>query len=305
LKRASSLLFFLAVFVLSLSSQARELKIGILPDADSLPLLVAEEEGHFVAEGVPVRLVRFQNPVERDAAFQAGAVDGVIADILAAILATQGGFDLRITSLTDGRYGIATGADSGVATLKDLAGKRIGLSANTIIQYMVDTFMTKAGVAPEKILGLSVPRMPLRLEMLLGGQIAAAGLPEPLLTAAKIRGARILASTDDSGLRAGVIFFSRKAADAMQPEIRSMYKAYWKAARSINADNDKYRAFLVDKAGFPGETAEAYRFVKYEKPRLPLVQDILQVQSWMRSRALVKSGLDPESLLDGRALAGW
>ncbi len=305
MKRAITLLFSAAIAVLCLHAQGRELKIGILPDADSLPLLVAESARDFEAEGVSVKLVRFQNPVERDAAFQAGAVDGVIGDILAAILAAQGGFDVRITSLTDGQYGIVTGPDSGILSLKDLAGKPIGLSTNTIIHYMVDTFMTKAGVPPEKILGLAIPKMPVRLEMALGGQTAAAGLPEPLLTAAKTRGGRILASTDDSGLRAGVIFFSRKAADSKQPEIRAMYRAYWRAARAINADNDAFRGFLVDKAGFPAESAGAYHFVKYEKPRLPLVADVVQVQSWMRSKGLVKSGIDPEGLLDGRALAGW
>ncbi len=305
MKRTATFLTFLALVAFSLVAQGRELRIGILPDADSLPLMVAEAANDFAAEGVAVRLVKFQNPVERDAAFQAGAVDGVIGDILAAALAVQGGFEVRITSLTDGRYGIVVGPDSGVSSLKDLAGKQIGLSANTIIQYMVDSFMTDAGVPPEKILSLAVPKMPVRLEMVLGGQTAAAGLPEPLLTLAKIRGGKILASTDDSGLRAGVILFTKKAADSMQAEIRAMYKAYWRAARAINADNEAYRPFLVSKANFPEETVSAYRFVRYEKPRLPLRADIVPVLSWMRSKGLLRAPVDPDSLLDGRALAGW
>ena len=53
--------------------------------------------------------------------------------------------------------------------------------------------------------------MPVRLEMLLAGQTAAAGMPEPFLTTARVRGARLLASTDDYGLGVGVLVFSRKA----------------------------------------------------------------------------------------------
>lgn len=311
--RHHSALIVLALVSLSLSvfpllaqgTGSTELRVGILPDADSLPLMVAESSELFQAEGVRVRLVRFQNPVERDAAFQSGAVDGIIGDIIGAALAVQGGFQVRITSLTDGRYGIVVGPDSPARNLQDLAGKSIGLSSNTIIQYMVDSFMTAAGVPASRIQGLPVPRMPVRLEMMLAGQTAGAGLPEPLLTVARIRGGRVLAATDDRGLKAGVLLFSLTALETKMPQIKSMYRAYWKAAQNINAGPDTYRPFLVDKAGFPAEAAAVYRFVRYEKPRMPSDPDIAQVLAWMREKNLLRETLSPASLLDGRALSGW
>ncbi|MDR0760461.1 MAG: ABC transporter substrate-binding protein, partial [Treponema sp.] len=82
------------------------LRVGIMPDADSLPLMVARDEGLFVREGVDVELIVFSNPQERDAAIQTGRLDGAISDLLAAAFFAAGGFDTKVTSLTDGRYGI-------------------------------------------------------------------------------------------------------------------------------------------------------------------------------------------------------
>lgn len=300
---ATAIAVFLAASFSAFGQSAPILKVGILPDADSLPFLVAESENLFAAEGARVQLVRFQNPVERDAAFQAGAVDGIIGDTLAAALATQGGFPVRITSLTDGRYGIVA-TPGGAKTLAELAGKPIGISSNTIIHYAVDSFMTQAGVSADRINVMPVPRMPVRLEMMLAGQTAAAGLPEPLLTTAQLRGATLLVSSDDRGLGAGVLMFAARAADTMQPQIAAMYRAYWNAARRLNASPDRYRPILSAQAGFSGEAAAAWKFVVYQKPRLPGIDDMQRAFSWMRGKGLLKIDIDPASLLDPRPIAG-
>ncbi|TFG79979.1 MAG: ABC transporter substrate-binding protein, partial [Spirochaetales bacterium] len=140
MKRASIALAALALFSLapawSAGTAGAPLRFGILPDSDSIPFMVAQAENLFAAEGVNVEIVRFTSPVERDAAFQAGAVDGVISDVIAAALAVQGGFDVRIVSVTDGRYGLVA-APGGSKDPLALKGKSIGLSTNTIIQYLV------------------------------------------------------------------------------------------------------------------------------------------------------------------------
>ncbi|HWP68163.1 MAG TPA: ABC transporter substrate-binding protein, partial [Rectinemataceae bacterium] len=255
----------------SMPAQARasSLKLGIFADADSLPFTLCETENIFADEGVDVELIRFQSAVERDSAFQAGSVDGIISDVLAVLLSVQGGFPIKITSLTDGRYGIVAAPSSKATSLFDLAGQPIGISSNSVIHYMVDSFMTQAGVPPSAINLVPVPKMPVRMEMVLAGQTAAAGMPEPFLTMARVRGARLLASTDDYGLGAGVLAFSRNALSSKLGDISKLYKAYWRAAQKINASPETYRSLLVKKAGFSDEAAKAYVFVVYKKPRLP------------------------------------
>jgi NitT/TauT family transport system substrate-binding protein len=289
----------------------RALRVGVLPDADSLPLLVAKDEGLFGAEGTAagtgVELVPFKTAVERDSALQAGAIDGAVSDLIAVALATQAGFEIKATSLTDGRYGIVLSPASRIASLSELAEVPIGVSSNTIIQYAAETMIRWAGVGEARIRSLAVPKIQLRMELLLAGQLEAACLPEPLLSAARAKGARLLAASDDAalgrGLSAGVIVFSKAALEQRAADIALFYRAYWRAAQAVNARPDAYRDFLVDKALFPAETRDSFRFIVYEKPRLPSQDDIASVLAWMRGKGLLTTAIDGASLVDGRAIA--
>jgi len=296
------LVFLLFLGAGTLSGQRATIKFGVLPDADSLPFLVADAEGLFAAEGVNVQLTTFQSPVERDAAFQSGSVDGIVGDVLGAAFAADNGFDAGITSLTDGRYGIVASPHSGIQSLLGLSHQPVGTSTNTIIQYFIDTALTRSDVERSAIVYLAVPRMPLRLEMLLNDQLKAAALPEPLLTVAVARGAKLLASSDTIPIAAGVVLFKKTFTGTHLNGLVRFYKAYAKAALTINANNDAYRGFLVQKASFPEEVRKRFVFVTYAQPRLPLKTDVEAVLSWLQTQKLLKNPLAAAPLIDARVL---
>ncbi len=285
------------------------LRVGILPDADSLPLLVADAEGLFASAGVTVSLLRFNTAVERDAALQANAIDGAVSDLLAVALAAQGGFDIRATSLTVGRYGLVAAPGTAVTSPADLAGKSVGISSNTIIHYAAETMLARSGLAAADIRVLAVPKIQLRMELLLAGKLDAACLPEPLLSVARARGARLLVASDDAGLGAGVIVFSGAALEGRRADIAAFYRAYKRAADRIDTAPDSYRNFLVDVARFPAEVRDSFTFVVYKSPRLPSAADLASVLSWMTAKGLLKRDLESGRLVDGRPLAeastGW
>lgn len=289
----------------AVSAAAAPLRFGILPDADSLPFMVASDEGIFAAQGVEVELVRFANPQERDAAFQAGRLDGAISDLLAAAFFAAGGFDARVISRTDGRYGIVASPASGIKSAAGLRGKKIGLSTNTIIQYSVDALLGAAGIPMAAYEAVSVPRIPVRLELVLSGGIDGAGLPEPLLTAAVARGAVLVATTEESHIDAGVVLFSKRIIDRRLEELRAFYRAYAAACERINGRQDAYRSYLVEKAGFPAEIRDTYRFVRYLSPALPETVQVQGALDWLTARGLLSKALGPAELLDGRAVAGF
>jgi NitT/TauT family transport system substrate-binding protein len=312
LKMKKILLLFCCLVLFCLSLEARPqnetavpLRVGIMPDADSLPFMLARDRGFFEQEGVQVELIVFSNPQERDAAIQAGRLDGAVSDLLAAAFLCAAGYDFKVTSLTDGRYGIVASAKSGIKTLAELRGKRIGLSANTIIQYTVDAQLQTAGVSMSEYEAVAIPRMPLRLEMVLGGQIEAASLPEPLLTAAAAQGAVLLSTTDTSGIDAGVMLFSKKAIDTRLDSVKAFYRAYYKAALQINANPDAYRNYLVEQAAFPNAVKDAYRFVHYRRPCLPEDSQIRNVLNWLKTRRLLDAELSYVELTDPRAISEW
>jgi len=298
------------MFAISAEARARReaaplLRVGILPDADSLPFMVARNRGYFEQEGTQVELIAFSSPLERDAAIQAGHLDGAVSDLLAAAFLAAAGFDFKVTSLTDGRYGIVGSPQSGIKTLAELRGKRIGLSANTIIQYTVDAQLAAAGVAITEYEAVAVPNMPLRLEMVLSGLIEAASLPEPLLTAAVSQGAVLLSTTDTTGIDAGIMLFSKKVLDTKLDSVKAFYRAYYRAAMEINANPDAFRDFLVQEAAFPSSVRDAYRFVTYRKPSLPDDSQIKNVIDWLKTKRLLDAELVPADLIDRRATSEW
>lgn len=296
--------------LLALASCARKpagapIRLGIMPDADSLPFMVAADEGFFTREGIQVELVSFANAQERDAAIQAGRLDGAISDLLAAAFAVAGGFDMAVTSVTDGRYGIAAAPGSKIEKASALKGASIGMSTNTIIQYAVDSLLAASGVPSGAYTVTAIPKMPVRMEMLLAGKVDAAGLPEPFLSVAAARGARIVATTDAAGIDAAVVLFFRAFLDTRLADVKKLYHAYDDARQSINADPDKYRDFLIEKASFPEEARYAYKFVAYRKPSLPSESQVEAVLAWLGERKLLSRELKAREILDGRAVAGW
>lgn len=300
----------IAASALSMHSCAKRdpgapIRLGIMPDTDSLPFMVAADEGLFTREGIAVELISFSSAQEREAAIQAGQLDGAISDLLAAAFAAAGGFDMVVTSVTDGRYGIASAPGSGIKSAAQLKGKSIAMSTNTIIQYAVDSLTVRAGIPAGGYQLQAVPKMPVRMEMLLAGQVDAAGLPEPFLSLAAARGATVVSSSDEAGLDAAVVVFSRAFLDARLADVKKLYHAYDDARQRINADPDKYRPFLVEKAAFPEEVRWSYKFVAYRKPSLPAPSQVEAVLAWLNERKLLAREVKARELVDERAVAGW
>jgi len=290
------------LMVVSLSSlfaqgvlEQQPIKIGILPDVDSLPFMLADVDQLFDVE---VELVMFQSPVERDAAFQGGQVDGIVADTLGALFLEQSGYDISIVSTTDGRYGIAGAPDGNISQLSDLSGQEIGISSNTIIEYLADSLVVSSGVDIEEVSLIAVPKIPVRMELLLNSQLAAACLPEPLYSMVVLKGAKALGDSTSLSDAPGVMIFGGDFVTENTDRLIKVFEAYWEAAQRINNDADVYRPFLVDHAGFSEEIAPVFDFVTYTKPHVPSPQQIQHISDWMSDRELLEIVPSYEDLID-------
>jgi len=190
-----TIILALVALCLSLPAVAADLKIGLLLIEDSVPFWVAEQEDLYQANGVDVELIPFLSALERDSALAAGAIDGAISDPVGAILFDKGTGRLKITSLglgktpAEGVFAILAAPNAGIETVDQLKGVRIAVSNATIIEYVTDRLLTDQGFAPEEINKIEVKKMPIRMQMLLGGSVPAATLPEPLASIAAGQGA--------------------------------------------------------------------------------------------------------------------
>ena len=271
------------------------------PNAVHSFLYAAEEKGYFKEEGLTVTLKPFRSAVDRDSALQSGNLDGAISDMLAEAFAKEGGFDTVITSLSSGSYKLVINKDETITSIKELKGKDVAISKNTIIEYVTDKVMVEGGLTPGDISKVVIPQIPTRLEMLQNSKIAAATLPEPMASIAVRNGAKILNSSDQLGINPGVLLFTSKAVNGKEKEIQAMYRAYNKAVVYLSQEPiDNYIDLLITKGGFPEAVKGALVLPQYKKAAAPSVKDIEDCMTWLQTRQLTQKAHSYKELVDDR-----
>ncbi len=276
---------------------SQTLTIGVLPDVDSIPIIIAQEKGLFEKEGVEVKIEHFKSAADRESALQAGSIDGAVSDMLSAAFLTEGGFKVAMTSMTNGSYKLLAGPAMNGAT--DLTGKSIAISTNTIIEYATDNMLAKMGLAPEDVEKTAIPQIPVRLEMLQSGQIDAATLPEPLASVAVKAGAMVLDSTDNLGINPGVLLFKTDVIASKNAEIAAFYHAYNRAVEYLKTTAvSDYADILVDVAGFPADVKDSLTLPAYTPAALPSEADFDGVIAWLTDKELIKQAYKYEDLVN-------
>lgn len=279
--------------------ELQELTIGILPDLDSIPLVIAEQNGYFEESGAKIKIETFSSAKDRDSALQSGNIDGAISDMLAAAFAAEGGFDVKMTSKTDGSYKLLVNGDKGIDSFNKLKGNDIAISENTIIEYATDMMLKEGKLGSGDVKKVAIPQMPVRLEMLQNGKVAAATLPEPLASAAMKNGAVLLNSSDKLGINPGVLLFTTKVTEEKSEEIKLFYEAYNKAVDYLNKeDKSNYIDALIEKAGFPADVKDVLVLPEYNKAVLPSEQDFTNVINWLLEKQLIKNSYKYNDLVN-------
>lgn len=281
----------------------KTITIGVMPDVESIPFIMADKNGYFAKEGVQVKLIPFKSAKDRDSALQSGQLDGEISDILAVVFANEGGIPLKICAKTDGNIELLAGKDSGINSAADLKGKNIGLSTNTIMEYTVDKMLEAGQVKPEEVKKANVPQLPTRLEMLQGAKVDAAILPEPLAGLGVKNGARVLNSTDSMANKAGAIAFTAQILQSNPNEIKAVFRAYNDAVDYMqNEPLANYVDYIIQTQGFPAEIKDSFKLPQYTKAQLPSEAIFNDVVKWLKDKSLIKGTYEYKDLVDDQVL---
>ncbi|AIF50476.1 ABC transporter substrate-binding protein [Pelosinus sp. UFO1] len=287
----------------SKQGQLQNITIGLMPDVDSIPFIIAQEKGYFKEEGVTVTLKPFKSAMDRDSALQSGNLDGAVSDMLAEAFAKAGGFDTVITSITNGSYKLVVSKDETATSVQELKGKEIAISKNTIIDYVTDKILTEGGLSSADSNKVVIPQIPTRLEMLQNSKIAAATLPEPMATIAVKNGGKVLRTSEQLNLNPGVLIFTTKSVNEKEKEIQAMYRAYSKAVAYLASEPmENYIDLVIEKGGFPKDVKGALVLPKYKKATAPQEKDIEDVITWLQSRQLITQKYLYSDLVDTRFL---
>jgi NitT/TauT family transport system substrate-binding protein len=274
------------------------LKVALLPILDTLPFHVAQAKGYFERHGVTVTAVPVGSGLERDQLMQSGAIDGMLNE-----MGTTANFNrerVRVQVIVSARkayphyplFRLLSAPGSGLTTPADLAGIPIGVSKNTIIEYVTDRLLAASGLAPNQIAKKSVPVIPERYQLLLQGQLKAATLPDPLAKSALEAGAG--AVVDDSThprYSVSVLSFSVQTLKTKAAAVRQFLKAWNQAAQDINADPESYRSLLLKKIRVPKNIQQTYRIPPFPLREVPGAEQWADVMNWMVSKGLLKAPL--------------
>lgn len=290
------------------AQQEVKIRFGALPVLQALPLFVAQDKGLFTKAGLRVEIIPFSAAAEKEIALTAGNIDGYFGDLFTPMVLRGNGRDVFIVATNyetarDRRMFAVLGKPGGThKTAKDLAGVPVALSSNSVIHYVTERLLRSAGVPPDRITALESKNIGLRMQMLLTGQVEAATLPEPLVTAAIAKGASMLA--DDSGVSESqtVLVFAGPFLKAHPREVRAFLKAVDDAARLINKQPDSVRSVMVEHVRLPEPLKATYPVPRFPQLHAPEKRDVEAVSAWLKSRGVIQPLLTYEQVVDERFL---
>lgn len=302
LKRAAALLLAFCTLLFAACGKSAEkpvLRIGVMYSSDIIPLALAKDRGLDEKNGFSLDMRVFSAARDRDAALQAGELDGIFTDFIGVCIYHQAGIDVKITGMTDGDYLLLAGKNSGIQTLEEAAGASIAISENTLIEYALDAILTANGYRPDYLKKEIVPRIPDRLELLRAGKIPLCLLPEPFSTMAQNDGAVTLGSANGIGLYPAVSAFSGEAL-ARPQTITAFYHAYDEAADLLNSSPvSSFEDVIIQGAGFPEALAGGISLPYFRKSALPAAEEVQKAIDWSAAKGLCDPTLSPADLLAG------
>ena len=218
--------------------------------------------------------------------------------MLAAGFAKAGGFDVKITSSTNGNYCLIAGTGNTAKSLAEMKGQNISVSKNTIIEFVLDEMLAQNNMTEADINKTVIPQIPTRLEMLQNGKLDGAVLPEPMGSIAIKNGSYLVNSSEAMKINPGVMVFTNDSVENKKEAIKAMYRAYDKAIEYLNSTpQEEYMDLVIEAAGLPPATKDALVMPKYMKAALPEKSDWDKSINWLNKKELVTEKYNYEDIV--------
>lgn len=281
----------------------KPLRLGILPVLDTLPLQVAVSERFFEKHGLNVQLVSFDSALERDAAMQAGQLEAYFGDMVNTVLVVQSGVPLRMVTVSyvsrPGQRQFALVGRPGLdaVSIFQIPSGSLGLSNATVMEYLVDLMEEHSLVPHGRFERLEVKKIPIRMQMLLGGRLDLAILPEPLVSLAESQGARVYVTDEGLNVPLTVIGILDRLLQASSGIGEKFLAAYEEAVTALSKDPERYRKLMAASCRIPEPLTATFRIPAFPPPGLPPKAEVDRLLSWMRARGLLSRPLSADDLV--------
>ncbi len=277
-------------------AKVETLKVGVMPSVDNMPFVIAHEQGFDKNHGVDLELQTFKAAKDRDAAFQAGELDGINADLVGVATYLQGGMDIKVTSATYGQFDLIATAEN--KSVLDLKGKQIAIMKNQGPEFSIDQMLQKAGLSESDVTLVDVPAVPSRVELLENDQAQGAIVPEPFVTMSEEKGLVSLGSTRDFGINPFVLCFTTDTIANKAEALVGMYDAYNEAVDWMKEhDKSEYLDLFVEEVGFPAELKDKIEVPDYPHIKQASIADVTLAFDWAKEHELLTDDITPAEVL--------
>ncbi len=288
------------------SSGAGPLRVrfGALPILDVLPVYVAQTEGYFTQAGLEVEIVPAASAAERDQLMQAGRIDAMVNDTVSTLFYNKEKAQIYVVRIARQgypqapQYFILANKDANISRPQDLKGVEIAISQGTVIEYMTDRILERAGLKPGEYRTVNIPRIPDRLQALAEGRVKAATLPDPFATLAIQQGAKVVADDREvQSISLSVLSFRAEVVERNPEAVRRFLQAWDRAVAAINANPDKYAGLLPEKQLVPQPLVGTYRLPPYPERAIPTREQFADVIAWAKGKGLISEDIPYERLV--------
>ncbi|HEY5497090.1 MAG TPA: ABC transporter substrate-binding protein [Syntrophales bacterium] len=276
---------------------AKEIKFGTLPLIHALPLFAAQEQGFFTVAGMKVELISFNSAMEKDVAMSARQLSGYFGDIMTPMVLRSNNVPVKmvatIFNTTGSRrmFALLAAPNRPAESLSQLAKEGIAIGSNTIVEYLAVKMLEKQGVSPQQTRWIEAKNIPIRLQMLMESQAPAAVLPEPLVTFAERKGARILVDDAGMGISDTVLVFTDDFLKQHPEQVRAFLKAVSKGADYLNNHPEEARLIANKHCRIPEELAKTLTLPSYPTLSLPNRSQLADIYGWLRKKGIISQDM--------------
>jgi len=323
MRRILAVLSIVVLVAAGPAGAADKVKVGVLKLTSSASVFVGIEKGHFKEFGIEPELVFFQAAAPIATALAAGQVEVGATGLTAALYnIVLGGEKLWIVA-DKGRewpgyplVGIVVQKDlydGGLRSIKDLKGKRIGITQlGSTFHFHIGNILEKEGLKLADVKIVPLQAMPATVEALKGKQVDAILVPQPFPGAVEAQGfGKILAWAGDLyPWQIATIFYSKGFAGDREKALAFM-KGYVKASRYYSdaalAQRDgrvvpgaNYDEVVAITAKYTGARPEIIKlgFPYQDRNARLLVPDIERQMKWWVEHGFMKSMIPLKEVVD-------
>jgi NitT/TauT family transport system substrate-binding protein len=249
------------------TGELTSIEVGVVPVVDVAPLYLGIDEGFFEEEGLDVEPVVAQGGAAIIPAVVNGDQEIGFSNIVSLLIGQTEGLPVQVISqgiqATDDpdndTAAIAVTADSGITDASDLEGRTIAINTlRNISELTVTAALEGEGVDVSTLNFVEVP-LPDMIGQLEAGQVDAAGLVEPFVTAGRNAGHEMLIYdrvATEPEMTVATYFTSNELIESDPEMVEGFVRAMNRSLEYATENPDAARQAISQYTEIPPETLE-------------------------------------------------